>query len=295
MRANNVLADRKIDLKSNRLGTHRVPCPECDRGRADTALAVTVRPDGSAVWLCHRCGWKGGAGGRDRYAAMRQFQAPIAPKQPAPVEGGLSDYGQRILAECRPIEPGGPVHTYLTGRRCALPETHVWEHPRLWHAPSRTSWPAMVSLVTDVVTGAPISLHRTYVDPGGGKARVQPPRLLLKDHRKAGGVVRLVEDAEVEMGLVIGEGIETCLSAMAAGLSPAWACIDAGNMAAFPVLPGIEALTVLVDHDANGRGQQALAAVARRWLQAGREVRRILPSQVGTDVNDIVREVDHAA
>lgn len=59
-------------------------------------------------------------------------------------------------------------------------------------------------------------------------------------------------------------------------------------MAAFPVLPGIEALTLLVDHDANGAGQDAAAACARRWLAAGREVIRLTPKTVGADFNDIV-------
>lgn len=52
---------------------------------------------------------------------------------------------------------------------------------------------------------------------------------------------------------------------------------------------GIEAITVIVDNDANGKGQQAFRSVARRWLEAGREVRRILPSIVGTDLNDLMR------
>lgn len=54
-----------------------------------------------------------------------------------------------------------------------------------------------------------------------------------------------------------------------------------------PVLPGIEALTILVDNDANGDGQAAAEACARRWLAEGREVIRLTPKLVGTDFNDI--------
>ena len=30
---------------------------------------------------------------------------------------------------------------------------------------------------------------------------------------------------------------------------PCWSTISAGNLAAFPVLPGLDGLTILVDHD----------------------------------------------
>lgn len=42
-----------------RFGTHRRPCPACGRRKRDTALSITMRPDGSFVWCCHRCGLRG--------------------------------------------------------------------------------------------------------------------------------------------------------------------------------------------------------------------------------------------
>jgi hypothetical protein len=36
-----------------------------------------------------------------------------------------------------------------------------------------------------------LTLHRTWVTATGDKANVEPPRLLLGKHRKAGGVIRL--------------------------------------------------------------------------------------------------------
>ena len=80
------------------------------------------------------------------------------------------------------------------------------------------------------------------------------------------------------LGLLVGEGLETTLTA-ARGFGPAvWACLSAGNLASLPVLDGVECLTVVADHDlpdARGRraGQDAAARCAERWAAAGREVR----------------------
>lgn len=111
----------------------------------------------------------------------------------------------------------------------------------------------------------------------------------------SGAVIRLWPDAAIERGLVIGEGVETVLAAATrithrgALLQPAWAAGNAGNLAKFPVLPGVDALTLLVDNDASGTGQKAAAECALRWSEAGREVTRLMLNQVGADFNDAVR------
>jgi putative DNA primase/helicase len=121
-------------------------------------------------------------------------------------------------------------------------------------------------------------------------------RTLLKGHRSR-GVVRLWPDAEITMGLVVGEGIETCLAAARAGLTPCWSTISAANLAAFPVLPGLDGLTVLVDHDRpnpkTGRraGIEAARELVQRYVAAGFDPRRdvviLLPSGEGLDVADL--------
>jgi putative DNA primase/helicase len=84
-------------------------------------------------------------------------------------------------------------------------------------------------------------------------------------------------------GLRIGEGIETALAARQLGLRPTWALGSAGAVAAFPVLNGIEALTLLREHDA--ANARAADAVTARWQSAGREVFDAWPKK-GKDVND---------
>ena len=94
--------------------------------------------------------------------------------------------------------------------------------------------------------------------------------------------------------MILGEGVETTLAAATrithrgTLLQPAWAAASAGNMAKFPVLPGIEALTLLADNDSSSTGQNAALECSGRWTEAGREVVRLTPRVLGADFNDVV-------
>lgn len=76
-------------------------------------------------------------------------------------------------------------------------------------------------------------------------------------------------------------------------LQPAWAAGCRDNMANFPVLPRVGALTLLVDHDEpcekepKGWGQAAADRCAQRWAAAGREATMLTPNTLGLDFNDI--------
>src|SRR5262249_55213761 len=110
-----------------------------------------------------------------------------------------------------------------------------------------------------------------------------------------GCVIRLWPDEDVTTHLVLGEGVETVLAAATRFthrntlLRPAWAAGGAGNLEDFPVLTGIDALTLLVDHDIKGRGQEAARAGGERWRDAGRDVTLLPPRNLGADFNDLVR------
>ena len=284
------LAGHGIRLRSSKPGEHRAACPECARAKSrprDEALAIRIDQDGGATWLCHRCGWKGatrrpeGSPGPDR-----PRQRPVAPSGPAPRAGGFSADAASLWRSCQPIEPGTMAAVYLEHRGVALPhpEGDLRWHPSLRH-PSGHVGPALVALVTDAITIEAMTLHRTWIAPdGSGKAAIDKPRLLWPGLPKAGGVVRLWPDAEVALGLAVGEGIETSL-ALARAFGLAWACLDAGNLAALPVLDGIDALTIAADHDE--AGIKAVRACAERWAAAGREVRVILPEARGADFADV--------
>lgn len=196
----------------------------------------------------------------------------------------LSDFGQSLVRECRPL--AGVALQYLNARSCVIPpaDSDLRFHPELPH-PSGYTGPALVATVTDAITNQPISLHRTWIQGDGSKAPVHPARLLLGGHRKQRGVIRLWPDEAVTMGLGIAEGIETALS-LAHAYTPVWAAIDAGNLAAFPVLHGIEVLLVARDNDPAGR--DAAEKCGHRWAAADVDVR--ITEQTANDLNDIARE-----
>jgi hypothetical protein len=188
------------------------------QGPGDDALQVTVTAHRWVFWKCWRCAWEGGAPIDDRPAEREppfrvDRATTIVDNINTSAPAGLSAWAQALLDACHPVVPGSPAAAYFRARGCALPENDVLWHPALPH-PSGHVGPAIVAVVTDALTGERISLHRTWLAPdGGGKADVAKPRLLLRGHRKHGGVVRLFPDEELTTGLCVAEGLETALSA----------------------------------------------------------------------------------
>jgi hypothetical protein len=167
------------------------------------------------------------------------------------------------------------------------PDAPLAFHPRAWrNSECGPAGPAMLALMTDPATAQPVGVHVTYLAPDGrGKAAGDRPKVFLG----GAGVVRLVPDAEVTMGLGLAEGIETSLSVMQrAGWRPVWAATSAGGIARFPVLPGIEALTIFADADDRGASIEAAYRCAHRWREAGREATIIAPPS-GADWDDALR------
>ncbi len=262
-------------------GPRRQPCPACSRNDRDKTLGVTLNDDGTGVAHCFRCEYV------ETLRDDRPSAKPPPARQTAPARGEpapvLSNDWRDFFARLAPVS--GPALAYLLARRCVVPpaDGDLRWHPNLRH-PAGYSGPALVALVTDAITREPLTLHRTWICDDGTKAPVNPPRLLLGGHRKAGGVIRLWPDEAVAAGLAVAEGIETALS-LAHAYRPAWACIDAGNLAALPVLVGIGSLLIAADHDETGI--KAADASAARWAAAGCEVHIAMPERRKTDVNDL--------
>lgn len=257
-----------------------LPCPICLRGDRDRALGFKWEEGGGWVALCHRCqrGWRVRAKWQGR--PVGPVPAPLPPLAKGEC---LAGPWRRVWHEGKPLR-GTLVQTYLERRRCVLPpeDGDLRFHARAYHWPTRRHLPAMVALATDAVRNIPRTLHLTFLSPDGtSKADVRPPRLLIPGHSKVGAVIRLWPDEAVTLGLGIAEGIESALSLAHAGL-PVWAAIDAGNLATFPVLEGVDELTVAVDRDP--AGERAASSLAHCWVTAGRRVRLVKP--VAGDLND---------
>jgi hypothetical protein len=106
----------------------------------------------------------------------------------------------------------------------------------------------------------------------------------------SGGAVKLAPDADVGLGLGVGEGIETTLALRSLAGCEAlsvWSLLAANQVAAFPLLPGVEGLWIAVDHDLTGIA--AASALTDRWRNDGREVVTARAKLDGADLNDVAR------
>jgi len=217
-------------------------------------------------------------------------------REPSNDNGELA---RRIWQEAR--EPfDSPVPAYLTSRSVQLPPGAAGRairfHPLCPFGSFRV--PAMIALVVDIASNTPIGIHRTYVGRdnaghSGTSARV-PPVSRLSLGPCAGGAVKLSPDEDVTNCLGIGEGIETTLSLRGLpefGPSPVWSLLNAGNLAAFPTLAGVECLWIAEDHDP--AGINAARATSERWHSSGAEAFRIRAIEPKADLNDIVKGVQH--
>jgi hypothetical protein len=220
----------------------------------------------------------------------RPAAAPVRQMQREPQQPAYQPW-RRILAEST-AAVGTLAEIYLRNRGLRLPN----DGGILFHAacPFGTErHPAMIAVMTDPATNQHVGIHRTAIAPdGSGKAKIASPKMMLG----GGGVIRLTPDEDVTHGLGICEGIETGLAIIQrAGWSPIWAASSAAGIASFPVLAGIECLTVFADHDAVNRfgkqpGIDAARQCAARWHAAACEVHIKLPP-IGLDWDDAFKKV----
>jgi hypothetical protein len=162
----------------------------------------------------------------------------------------------------------------------------IRHHPNLRH-PSGSSAPAMVAIITDIVTNKEIGIHRTWLLPdGSGKADLSPNKMMLG--KAAGGCVRLVDDDLVEQRLGVCEGLETGLAICRAGWH-CWSLLSTSGLRSMPFLRGID-LTVFADADENNAGQSAAQVLAERWSASGGHCEIITPKSIGIDFADLAAE-----
>ena len=177
----------------------------------------------------------------------------------------------------RAAEPphGTPVETYLASRGLKLPQR--CEHALRFHPAcprGEARLPAMLGLMSGIVTGRPLGVHRTFLSADGrAKANLEPNKMMLG--RAKGAVLKLTPDEDVTRGLGLVEGIEDGLAVLNSGWAPVWVCLSAGALASFPVLGGIQALTIFTDNDTAGAA--AAAACIERWRGAGKEASVVAP------------------
>ena len=191
-----------------------------------------------------------------------------------------TEYALNIWQNSIPLR-GTLAESYLQSRglRLALPSTLRFQS-RLKHS-SGSLWPALVALVSRGSDNEPLAIHRTFLArDGSGKAPINPQKMMLGPC--GGGAVRLGEPSTV---LMVGEGIETCLSAMQATGDPAWAALSTSGLKALNLPENVREVIVLADGD--DVGEAAARECALRWQREGRRVRIARPPR-GQDFNDML-------
>lgn len=182
--------------------------------------------------------------------------------------------------------------------------------------------PAMLAAVQGP-DGKLSAVHRTWIDLDrpNGKAvvtnprtgEVQPSKKVIGS--KKGGAIRLSGHSHQAAVMVMGEGIETTLSAMVSGVDPGamfWAGVDLGNMAGrrrtrgegvkFAGLPDLEdaeaflpppcvmRLVYVMDGDSEPKLTRAklLAGLRRAMLKRPGLKGQIVAAPQGLDLNDLL-------
>jgi hypothetical protein len=146
-----------------------------------------------------------------------------------------------------------------------------------------TRHPCLLALLRDAATDAIAGIQRIALTPDAHKIE-----------RRMLGRTGAAKLWPVRDQLVVGEGIETVLAAATripyrgAALQPAWSMISSYALGRLPVIPGVERLIILVDHDE--AGLTASGTCMDRWIRAGRSVVRLKPKRAGADFNDLVME-----
>jgi len=219
-----------------------------------------------------------------RWLGIDEGEAHAPRRSPAPPvrhEPDRPPTWPRIWRAAVPIA-GTLAEAYLAGRGLTFSDPHGdvlrFDPHRARLKPGSDSeferHPAMLALLCDLHSGSPCGLHSIFLR-SDGTDRLRDKKGKTSAGRVSGAAVMLSDFADVTYSLTLAEGPETAIAVCMSGQSPVWALCGAGNLAAFPVLPGVESLTAAADTGAPG--QRAAREVAARWRQAGREARTITP------------------
>lgn len=192
------------------------------------------------------------------------------------------------------------MRTYLTGRGIKLTKDVAADlrfipKARYQDPTMKAQLPAMVAAVRNPA-GDIVSLHRTFLNEQGEKARVLTPKkltTLASDTTLNGAAIRLGEPGEI---LGVAEGIETALSVYTATGLPTWSTICANGMEHFVPPAGVKVVLIWADKDRSETGAKAAKVLARRLREEGilgviLMIEKAIPTEAkGLDWNDILRE-----
>jgi Toprim domain len=231
------------------------------------------------------------------HSALASQRAP-AQLVTTPIDHAGRQNALRLWDEAVPIAGTLAERYLIEARKLVLPpdiSPRVLRfHPRVYFDANVSFGPAWHPCLLALYRKIELPIFLTGAAPVESEPCAVMRTALTPDARKIGhaalgpvsdAAIKLSDDADVTAGLTIGERLETVLSRMVFGFAPAWALGSAGGIRTFPVLSGIEALTILTETDGDGTRQRAIQQCLARWSTAGREVYRVT-SMIGSDAND---------
>jgi putative DNA primase/helicase len=319
-----IISALSIPDVSQALATRKkVKCPPGHGGKSNRQFRVFDDFDQTGGGICNSCGGhRDGFGlltylnGWDKKRAVKEVALYMEgrgyqpdrsvtqkPRKPAPKSFQVNQRNSKALTEiwneAKPIK-GTLVEKYIRQRGIAgpLPNTDdVRFHPKLlyWDEDTGESlgfFPAMVSMMKSSKAGHPLTIHRTYLDPVSGKAKVPMPKKLMPCAidgaiSELGGAIRLYKLSTDLMA--VAEGIETAMAVRSGHrMLPVWATYSASVMTNFQPPIGIKCVHIFGDVDASGTGQAAAARLALKLDKEGYKTRICLPSR------EIVMPADRA-
>lgn len=236
-------------------------------------------------------------------AADRQPRHVQLPARPDAGEMARSRAAARLYFEAQASIAGTFAERYLRGR--AIDLTALGRQPRalsfaigLWNGESKRTWPALIAAISDP-EGRITAVHRTWLaekpDGGAGKAPLENPKMTLGPYR--GGCIRLwrgasgkpLKDAVPGETVLIGEGLEDCLTAAIAAPEYRVLCaVSLSNLAAIVLPSAISAVTILSQNDPPGSpAAKTLAKAIAALHRQGRYVKLARPPSRFKDLNEV--------
>ncbi len=209
-------------------------------------------------------------------AAVREERRRAELEQEAAREMRMGNLARSIARDSVAFKlgDGSPPSLFFESRGLVMPvglsPRALLYHPQcpiLDEVGNETFHHALIGLYRDVITDKVKAISRRPLTRDG---RSLGKPISLGPAR--GCVIKLTADEDVSQGLHLAEGVTSALAAAMFGMVPIWATGGTGNMAKFPVLAGIDALTIIADNDRSGAGQVAANECFDRWKNAGKDV-----------------------
>jgi uncharacterized protein (DUF927 family) len=198
--------------------------------------------------------------------------------------------GRRLWADTQVLREDTRAANYLEVDRGIAPDG-AWPEclrfaPNLRH-PCEQFFPALIVQASDAATGAPTGgVQRIFLGWKSGKAQVEKKQQKMALGPMKGAVARLAQPIDGKP-LLIGEGVETVLSAMRATGLPGWATFGTSGLKTLAPPDAVKSVILLAEND-GGRNAKALEALIPALKTRDVKVAVAKPPSGLKDFNDLV-------